>query len=302
MVSFLLRRAASALLLIFIASSAAMLLTSAAPGDFASDLRSTGLTPAAAARERARLGLNRPILDQYADWLRHAARLDFGTSLLYRRPVWRLVAERAANTATLALVALLIATTIGLPLGIVSGSRARGWVGRAIGGASLVALSLPPLLTSLLLVLIAARTGWLPASGTLVVPAVALAIPIGALLEQIQSSALRETMRQPFVTAARARGVSGTRLVWRDALRPSLGPVLAFYGLAIGGLLSGSFIVEIVTAWPGLGRLTYEALRARDTYLVAGTSVAGAAFLAAGTFAADVAHAAVDPRTRTGTS
>ena len=299
MIGFLLRRAASALLLIFVASSAAMLLTSAAPGDFASDLRTTGMSPAAAARERVRLGLNRPVTQQYVSWLRSAARLDFGTSLLYRRPVSRLVAERAANTAMLAAAALAVATIAGLPLGVLAASRARGWITRLIRGASLLSLSLPPLLTSLLLVLLAARTQWVPAGGTLIVPALALAIPMAALFQQIQASAMGETLTQPFVAATRARGVSEARLVWRDALRASLGPVIAFYGLAIGTLLSGSFVVEIVTAWPGLGRLTYDALRARDTYLVAGASVAGAAFLAAGTFVADVVHAAVDPRVAT---
>lgn len=300
MIRFLVRRAASAVLLVFVASSGAMLLTSAAPGDFASDLLSTGMTPAAAARERARLGLDRSILDQYAGWLGNAARLDFGTSLLYRRPVSGLVAERAANTAALASVALAVATAVGLPLGVVAGSRRRGWVPRAIRAASLISLSLPPLLTSLLLVLVAARTGWASAGGHFALPALALAIPIGALLEEVQSSTMRETLRQPYVTATRARGVATARLVWRDSLRAALGPVIALYGLVIGSLLSGSFVVEIVTAWPGLGRLMYEGLRARDTYLVAGGAVAGATFLAFGTFVSDVALAAIDPRTRVG--
>ena len=105
-------------------------------------------------------------------------------------------------------------------------------------------------------------------------------------------------MNQPFVTAARARGVPASRLVWRDGLRPAVKPVAALYGLVFAGLLSGSFAVEIVTSWPGLGRLMFDALRARDLYLVAGCASAGAVFLAIGSLLSDVLLAAADPRLR----
>jgi peptide/nickel transport system permease protein len=177
-----------------------------------------------------------------------------------------------------------------------------------IRGASLVLLSLPPLLTSLLMVLIAARTGWFPIGGMgsesadvarhLVVPAVALALPIAAMFERLQAQAMAEVVGQPYVLAAFARGVPRSRIVWRDALKAALRPTAAVYGLVVGSLLSGSFAVEIVTSWPGLGRLMLEALQARDVYLVAGCAAAGSVFIALGTLLSDAALAAVDPRTR----
>src|SRR5262249_57764645 len=111
-----------------------------------------------------------------------------------------------------------------------------------------------------------------------------------------QAQAMSETIGQPFVVAASARGLPRSRVVWRGALKAALRPVAAMYGLMIGTLLSGSFAVEVITAWPGLGSLMLQALRARDIYLVAGCAGAGALFLALGTMASDVALAIVDPR------
>jgi peptide/nickel transport system permease protein len=148
---------------------------------------------------------------------------------------------------------------------------------------------------------IAARTGWLPVSGMgglshLVVPTLALALPIAALLERLQSQAIAESMQRPSTAAARARGIPEPRVIWRHGWRQSLAPVLAIYGVIVGTLFSGSFAVEIVTSWPGLGALMRQALMSRDTYLVAGCAAAGAAFLAAGILAGDLAHALADPR------
>jgi peptide/nickel transport system permease protein len=177
---------------------------------------------------------------------------------------------------------------------------------------------MPPLLTSLFLVFVAARTGWFPIGGMasssvqqgsqgfvtldllrhLVVPAAAIALPLAAMLERLQSQAISEVVGEPFVLAAFARGVPRSRVVWRDALKPALRPVAAVYGLIVGTLLSGSFAVEVITSWPGIGRLMLDALRARDVYLVAGCAGAGALFLAFGTLISDIALGVVDPRAR----
>jgi peptide/nickel transport system permease protein len=214
-------------------------------------------------------------------------------------------------------VALALATLVGLCAGIVSGSGRSGLLATLVRGFSLACVSLPPLVTSLALVFLAARTGWLPAGGMsspvvdlswsswavdvlwhLPVPSVALALPIAATFERLQSQALGEAIRQPFLLAAAAKGVPPRRLILRHAWPASLRPICAVYGLAIGALLSGSFIVEYVTAWPGLGRLMYEALRARDVYLVAACAATGACFLALGTLVGDLLLAAADPRVR----
>jgi peptide/nickel transport system permease protein len=130
------------------------------------------------------------------------------------------------------------------------------------------------------------------------VPALALALPLAATLERYQSQALAEANDQRFVAASRARGASEIRALLRHAWPAALRPVLGLYGVMIGSLFSGSFIVEVVTAWPGLGRLMFDALIARDLYLVAGCAAAGAVFLAIGTLTADVLLAVTDPRVR----
>ncbi len=318
MLRFLARRVAFAVLLVVVVSSSALLLTRLAPGDATSELVGSGASAASIAAERARLGLDRPPVAQFADWLGHVVRLDFGTSLMYNRPVAGLVAERAANTAVLAVVALGAATLVGLPLGVIAGSR-RSPVSHLIRAASIVGLSLPSLVSSLLLVFVAARTGWFPTGGMtstaaatgaswmawaadlarhLVVPATALALPLVATIERLQARATADVLGEPYVVAARARGASPARVLWRDALKPSLRPVVSVYGVVLGSLLSGSFVVEIVTAWPGLGRLMFDALRSRDLYLVAGCAAAGGLFLALGSLISDVALAFLDPRLR----
>jgi peptide/nickel transport system permease protein len=313
MLSYLLRRLLFAAFLVLAVSSASLVVTRLAPGDYATGVLGIGASEEAREQLRARDGFDRPFTAQYWDWLGRAIRLDFGRSLAYDRPVIELIPERAANTAVLALSALLLATLVGVPLGIVTGTRREGPLPGAVRAMSVLLLSMPPLLTSLLLVFLAARTGWLPIGGMrsidaaaagatldllrhMVVPVLALALPLTATFERLQSQAIAEVVGQPFILATLARGVPQTRVVWRDALKPALRPIVSIYGIVVGTLLSGSFAVEIITSWPGLGRLMLDALRARDVYLVAGCAAAGSVFLAAGTLLSDAALTLVDPR------
>ncbi len=316
MVRFLLRRLLFAALLVIAVSSGALLLTRLAPGDVTANLGAFA-PPDEVARTRARFDLDRNPVAQWGDWALRASRFDFGDSFLYNRPVGGLIRAAAINTAILAVAALAVATLVGIPLGILTGSR-RGALPAAVRGLSLVFLSIPPLLTSLFFVFLAARTGWLPPGGMtsvdvvdaswsawmldvarhLPLPALALALPLAATFERLQSQAMSEAIHQPFVVAAMARGVMWRQLLLDHAWRASLRSMCAIYGLAIGALLSGSFVVEYVTAWPGLGRLMYEALRARDIYLVAGCAAMGGLFLAFGSVVADLLLFAADPRVR----
>jgi peptide/nickel transport system permease protein len=308
MIGYIVRRLLFAVVLVFAVSSASLMLARFAPGDYVTGTLGLTAGQQAVDEARARYGLNRSFAAQYRDWLIGALHLDFGRSMQYDRPVTDLIPERAWNTGILALTALVVATLIGLPLGVVTGTRRRGVVPAAIRAASLVLLSMPPLLTSLFLVFAAAKSGWLPAGGMtsssgegllshMVVPVAALALPLIAMFERLQSQAMSETIGQPYVIATFGRGVPLTRVIWRDALKNALRPIASIYGLVIGTLLSGSFAVETVTAWPGLGQLMLNALRARDVYLVAGCAAAGSIFLAVGTLMSDAALAIVDPRT-----
>ena len=295
---FLAWRTAGALVLVFAVASGAMLLAQLAPGDFASS--TIEKNPEFIAAERHRLGLDRPIGERYIRWAGRMLSLDFGDSLYYQQPVAALVLGKAANTAVLAATALAVATFLGIPCGIVTGSR-RGVASWLLRAVSLVLLSVPPLISSLVLLTIAAATGWLPVSGmdgprNLVVPTLALALPVAAMLERIQSQAIADALERPSALAARARGVPAFQVVWRHAWRQSLAPIFGIYGVIVGSLFSGSFVVEYVTSWPGLAELMRQALIVRDTELVAGCAAAGAAFLAAGLLASDIAHALSDPR------
>lgn len=309
------RRLLLALLLVWAVASAAFVLTLAAPGDgtFGDDRAQPAEVRALA---RQRLGLDQPLAVQYGRWLWGAVRLDFGQSSLYARPVGDLLRERVVNTAILATAALILAGAIGIGLGVLTATHEGTPFARLARALSALFLSIPPFIGSLVLVLVAARTGWAPIGGMssadaapwwerwldlarhLPVPALALALPLAATLERVQAESLGSLLVQPFVVATRARGVPERRAIRRHAWPVSLGPVLGLYGLMIGSLFSGSFAVEAVTAWPGLGRLMVNALLARDLFLVAGTAAAGAGCLAVGTLVGDIVHAAIDPRVR----
>jgi peptide/nickel transport system permease protein len=309
LVRFVVRRVVGAALFVLVVASLAFLLAQMAPGTPADEV---GLDAGQRAALRAELGLDRPLWAQYVRWLAGLPRLDLGRSSLYRRPVADLIGERARNTAVLGFAALLVATAIGIPLGCYTGI-ARGWPARIARVVSLVLLSLPPLVGSVLLVLAAAVTGWVPAGGMtsgdrqgsewwldvlrhLPVPTLALALPVAAVLERLQSRSIADSAAQPFVHASLARGRTRGQAVRRHAWPVSLAPVIGVYGVIVASLFSGSFVVEAVTAWPGLGRLLVDAMHARDVWLVAGCGAAGAAFLSVATLAADVAHATIDPR------
>jgi peptide/nickel transport system permease protein len=302
-VAYFARRLLTALLLVFAVSSSALVLAQLAPGDFAATI---GRSPAEIAAERHRLGLDRPFREQYTAWLKRSLTFDLGQSYQFEQPVTTVLRQRAWNTAQLALLALIVATALGIPAGVVTGSR-RGWTARMIRAASLILVSVPPLIGSLVLLTVAARTGWLPVSGMgspahFIVPTLALALPVAAMLERLQSESIRGALATPSAAAARARGIPESRVLWRHAWRQSLAPVLGVYGVVVGTLFSGSFAVEIVTAWPGLGDVMRQALMSRDTNLVAGCAAVGAMFLAAGVLAADLLHALADPRTSLGPS
>ncbi|MDQ3486931.1 MAG: ABC transporter permease [Acidobacteriota bacterium] len=310
--TFVARRLARACVLVIVVASAAVLLVHLAPGDAVTEL---GLDPARAAAERSRLGLDRSFVSQYTEWVGRLLTLDLGESVRFQRPVVELLVERVGYTLVLGVAALVLALGIGLPAGVLTGQRRGDLVSRGIAAISLLLLSTPPLVTALLFLLIASRTGWFPpgglgvADGTgplaalemtvryLPLPALALALPIAASLERLQSQAVAEALRDPCVIAAQARGLSASRVIWVHAWRLSLKPVLGVLGIVIGSVLSGSFVVELVMSWPGLGNLMFEALTAQDLHLAAGCAAMGAGLLSIGLLSTDIALASADPVT-----
>lgn len=268
----------------------AYLLTALAPGDAAYELLPQGR--AAYEAERSRLGLDRPVSERFRTRLARLARLDFGTSLRFGQPVLPLVVERASRTLLAGGLALAIALAIGIPAGVAS-ARLRSPVLRRLAAAlSLVVVSIPSLVSALLLAVLFVRWRVPP----LVVVVLALALPAAALVERLQASAYGDVAEGLQLRAARARGLSERRAAWRYAWPLSLPAVLGVVSLVASQLVSGSLAVEYVTNWPGLGRLTYEALMARDADLAAGCAAAAAVLVGLASLAGDLLLAAVDPR------
>ncbi len=301
MTPFFIRRFVFAVVLVFGVASASFLLVHLAPGDFYTEL-GPDTNRASLDAERHAAGMDRPFLQQYAVWLGHAARGDFGRSLKFQRPVTDLLGERTRNTALLGTVALLLATGLGIPLGVFTGSRRGGILPSVVRACSMVLLAVPPLVGALALMAIASRTGLLAPPGAnaanLVVPALALALPLAAVVERLQSQAIRDALGERYLQAAIARGVPRDRVIWVHALRGSLGAVAGVYGVVAGTLLSGSFITEIIADWPGLGLLMADGLRSRDIFLVSGCAAAVSLLLAVAILLSDLLHAWADPRVR----
>jgi peptide/nickel transport system permease protein len=288
-----------AVLFVLVVSSSAFILVRLTPGDASHEAFQTGVSDTSIAAARHRLGLDQSLPAHLASWMGGVARFDLGNSSSKGQPVAGLVASRMANTASLAALALVLAVALGLPLGIITGTRPDSLVTSVVTVVSLALVCCPPIIGTLALLLLAASTGWISvAPGQYLLPTLALALPLAAMLERLQSQAAAEAFAAPDIAAAAARGVPVQRLVWRHASRQALRPVLGVAGIVVATLFSGSVAVEKITSWPGLGVLMLDALQGRDLYLVAGCALAGATLIAVGNFCADLLRAAADPRVK----
>ena len=255
---------------------------------------------------RSALHLDEPIFRQYRHFIVGALQGDLGQSFSYRRPVFNLILDRAPATFELAGAALLTALLIALPLGILSAVRARTGADRAILLFSLLGVSMPNFwLGPLFILLFALRLDWLPVSGrsgaaSLVLPALTLGFGMSAILIRMTRASLLEVIRKDFVLAARAKGLPERAVILKHAFRNALIPILTVAGLQFGALLTGSIITETIFAWPGLGRLTLQAIQSRDYPLAQGCFLAIAVTYLAVNFVVDLFYAVVDPRVEYG--
>ncbi|NKE69222.1 nickel ABC transporter permease [Candidatus Manganitrophus noduliformans] len=251
---------------------------------------------------REALHLDDPILTQYGRFLAGVARGDLGRSLTSQRPVAGLILARYPATLQLAAAALLLSLSIALPLGILSAVRPRTAVDAGGLLFSLFGVSMPTFwLGPLLIILFSLKLDWLPVSGrhgiaSLVLPALTLGLGMSAILVRMTRSSLLEIFPKEFVLAARAKGLPERRVILRHALRNALIPLLTVVGLQIGALLTGSIITETIFSWPGLGRLTIQAIQSRDYPLVQGCILAIALTYLLVNLLIDLLYAAADPR------
>ena len=302
MIGFLMRRILLAIPLLLGVATLVFSLIHLIPGDPVQVMLGAGAGQADVLDLRHRLGLDRPLLSQYADFMGGLARGDLGLSLRYDDPVTGLLAERYPATLLLAASSLLLAIALALPAGVASALRPGGAVDRLTSAASALALSLPSFcLGPLLILLFAIRLDWLPVSGmdsprSVVLPALTLAASLAALLARLLRASLLEELRALHVRAARSRGLSRLAATVRHALRLAVLPVLTVAGLQLGSLLTGAILTETIFAWPGLGRLLVQAIAHRDYPLVQGCVLLIAATYVAVNLATDLVVALLDPR------
>jgi ABC-type dipeptide/oligopeptide/nickel transport system permease component len=274
------------------------------PGDPVEAMLGESASPQEVADVRRRLGLDRPLYVQFGAYLRGLAVGDLGTSLRTGEPVARAIAERMPATVQLALAAIGLAVVIAIPLGIVAAVRAGTFVDHAATTLALAGISMPNFWVGpLLAILFAITLGWLPVSGSgtlahLVLPAVTLGAPLAAVLARMTRASVIEEVRELYVIAARARGISRTRAVLGHAFRNSLIPVVTVLGLQMGSLLTGAVITESIFAWPGIGRLLIQSINFRDYPLVQGCILLIAVTYIAMNLLTDLAYGFLDPRIR----
>ena len=274
------------------------------PGDPAQAMLGEGATQEEVQRLRTSLGLDRPLLTQYTSFLSGLVRGDLGTSFRYNTPVTQQITSRLGNTAKLALAAMAVAIVFAVPLGIVAAVFRGRAPDHAAMTLALAGISMPNFwLGPLLAIVFAVYLGWLPVSGTgtlahLVLPAVTLGAALSAILARMTRASLLEELRELYVLAARARGLSGARAVLRHAFRNSLIPVVTIIGLQFGAVLTGTIITETIFAWPGLGRLLIQAINFRDYPLVQGCILFISVTYVVMNLLTDLTYGMLDPRIR----
>ena len=310
MLAVIASRVATLLLTMLAASLVVFVVMQVLPGDPASLMLGVNAQPDTLAALQHQLGLDRPIWGRYLHWIGHLAIGDFGISYTYSVPVSELIGARVLISLPLALMAIVLSTAIAIPLGVFAASR-RGQVSdTTVMGVAQVGVALPNFWLGLLLILLfAVRLPWLPASGfagwengawpairSLLLPALALALPQAAILARVTRSSVIETLQEDFLRTARARGLSRRAALWRHAVPNALIPVVTIMGLQFSFLLAGTIIIENVFSLPGLGRLVFQAIAQRDLIVVQDLVVllAGAVILV--NFLVDIAYAALDPR------
>jgi peptide/nickel transport system permease protein len=309
---FLVRRSLQALPLLLVISTLVFLLIHAAPGGpLAIYLSNPNVRPEDIERLRRALGLDRPLWQQYWSWLAAFAQGDWGYSFSDGRPVAARIVERIPATLELVGTSIVVALALTLPAGVLAAVRRGRWFDRTTTAVAVAGISLPAFWFGLLLqIVFAIGFGWLPSSGRatlgggdlidhvhhLVLPVTVLAVVQAAAWSRYLRGSMIDTLAQPFVLAAHARGIPARAVILRHALRNAIGPVLAVVMVDAALLASGAVVTESVFAWPGLGSLFTEALARRDYTVLMALLMLTSTAIVLFNVVADAVHALVDPR------
>jgi peptide/nickel transport system permease protein len=305
-------RLLQALLVLVATSVVVFLMLRALPGDPAIAMAGVDARPEVIAAIRHDLALDAPLHVQYATWITHAVRGDFGRSISARRPVGDLVQRALPASIQLGLAALCVAIVFGGTLGIVAAVNRGKWPDTLVGGLGALLISVPSFWSGLLAIIVFALTlMWLPPGGrvdptenvklavqSLILPALVLGMAQGAVISRFTRAAMLEVLSESYVRTAHSKGLPGWRVTLRHALPNALIPVVTVIGIQIGHLIGGAVVVETVFSWPGMGRLMVTAISGRDYPVVQGVMlllVAGFVFV---NLVVDLLYGILDPRIR----
>lgn len=312
MTAYILRRFLIGMATLLFATLVVFSMLEIVPGDPARVMLGMDATPEAIAALRQQMGLDQPIVARYLSWVGGLLTLDLGRSFTYSSPVIDLIAERIVVTVPLALLAIGLATMLGIPAGVYAAAR-RGRLADMIAmGTTQIGIAVPSFWFALLLVYVFAvwlrlvpaggfpgwSAGLWPALNALILPSIALALPQAAIFARVTRSSLLDVLGEDYIRTARAKGLTRTRVLWRHAIRNGLIPVVTIVGIQFGALVTSAIIVENVFYLPGLGRLVYQAITQRDLIVVEGVVILLVALVIVLNFIVDLSYALIDPRLR----
>ena len=312
MPTYILNRLFQAAIVVVIVSIVVFLMMHMVPGDVVTVLAGPDPTKEVVDALRAKFGLDQPLPIQYLRWATAALQGDLGTSHIIGRPVTDLMGERLPATLELATAAILLASTVGIFLGVCSALRQGGWVDSAITGANALLLSVPNFWFGILGILVfSVWMGWLPSGGRklltedfgqaltyLILPTIALSTESTAMIARLVRASVLDELSRDYVTVARAKGMGKAWLMRRHISRNAAIPVLTVLGLRFGQMLGGAMLIESVFSWPGLGRLTVEAIKNRDMVLVQGALLYFVVIYMGINLAVDLSYGWFNPRVR----
>ena len=289
---------------IWLVVSLVFLLIHLVPGDPVEQMLGEGAPPADIAATRHAFGLDVPLGEQYIRYWQGVLHGDLGRSIRLNQSVARLLGQRYPFTVELTLASLLIAVLLAFPAGVYSAQHPNRWTDRAISVVSLFGLSFPNIaLGPILIILFSIKFGWLPVSGAggiehVILPAITMGGSMAAILTRMVRTSMLEELSQDYIRTARAKGLPERAVVYRHALRNAMIPVLTVLGLQFGALLAGAIVTETIFAWPGIGRLTIQAISNRDYYLVQGCILAIGLTYVGVNLLTDVLYSVANPRIR----
>lgn len=310
--AFLLRRLLATIPVLLVVAVLVFLMLRLTPGDPAAVLAGDAASPEQIAQIRTTLGLDRSIPEQFVIWFGHLLTGDLGESYYYKTSVTALIAQRLEPTVSLALVTIVIAVMVAVPLGVLAAWRFGGWFDRVLMGFSVLGFSVPVFILAYLLIwLVSLKLGLLPVQGYkrladgvgpwalhLVLPAITLSVIYIALIARVTRASVLETLGEDYIRTARAKGLAESRVLVRHALANAAVPIATVIGIGIALLIGGVVVTESVYAIPGLGRLTVDAVLARDFPTIQGVILFFSFIYVAINLLVDLSYVFFDPRIR----